>query len=150
MAADDRCASASASASRRTPDSAVLRLLHHATPLASPLHWHPLGGHVVFLETAAQIRRRPATRFGGRVERARRRLDEPPQFAAAEAAFGEARHANPQEPSAHLNLAYPDDRRGDAESAAAILLAGSHHLGGQALDDARRNLSAAAVSPVHP
>ena len=33
----------------------VLRMLHNATMAGSPLYWHPLGGHVVFLKTAAAI-----------------------------------------------------------------------------------------------
>ena len=33
----------------------ALRMLHNAAMAASPLYWHPLGGHVVFLKTAAAI-----------------------------------------------------------------------------------------------
>jgi 4-amino-4-deoxy-L-arabinose transferase-like glycosyltransferase len=33
----------------------ALRMLHNATLLDSPVYWHPLGGHVVFLKDAATI-----------------------------------------------------------------------------------------------
>lgn len=33
----------------------ALRLLHNAALVESPLYWHPLGGHVVFLKDAAAI-----------------------------------------------------------------------------------------------
>ena len=33
----------------------AVRLVHNAALLDSPLYWHPLGGHVVFLKTAEQI-----------------------------------------------------------------------------------------------